>query len=300
MAGQPLKAICFGEILWDVIGAQEHLGGAPMNLSAHLARCGARAMMVSAVGDDDRGRRALAAMRELDVDCRFVEVLSGRPTGWVDVALSAGGQPSYTIHEGVAWDSISLSTVQLAQLAGEEASAICFGTLSQRTAANRETLFSLLAAVKARHVFYDVNLRQHYFTREIVERSLEHSTIVKLNDAEARCLSTLLLGKVYSERDFAAAIARQYELEAVVITRGEHGCGVLHGDKWHECPGVPVRVADAVGAGDAFGAAFLARYCSGARVLAAATVANRLGAFVASRPGAIPPYTDEMQKLLRR
>jgi fructokinase len=294
-----IKALSFGEILWDIIEDKEHLGGAPFNLSAHLAMCGLDSFIVSRLGEDDRGQRVFKEMERLSVDSSFVGVDTLHPTGTVAVTLDDGGQPSYTINENVAYDFITLDNKQLNVVSGSGFSVFCFGTLAQRTQMNEGTLYSILECLNGVEVFYDVNLRQNYYSTQQVKKSLYHTTILKLNDEEVRILSELFYGKILDDKEFASIVQKEYELNIVLITKGEKGCAVYCDRVFELYQGPKVTVADAVGAGDAFSAAFLYRFCHGDTPFHAAQTANRLGAFVASCQGAIPQYSNEIIDMLR-
>jgi fructokinase len=294
-----MKIFSFGAVLWDVIEGREYIGGAPFNLAAHWAQLGGEAFLISRVGCDRRGTVALAVMQRLGVRSRYVQRDVSHPTGWVDVRLIAGGQPEFTIHSDVAFDFIATTPLLLYDLKREALDAFCFGTLEQRAPVARVTLFKILDRIRARHVFYDVNLRQNFFDAERVGQSLVRSTIVKLNAAEAVQLSGLLYGRRLAERQFAARLRADYpRLELICVTKGARGCTVYADGPPIQAPGVRVKVADTVGAGDAFGAAFLLAYQRTRDPLASAGLANRIGAFVASRRGAVPEYTPEIKRLV--
>ena len=283
-----LDLVAFGEILWDVIDGTAHIGGAPFNLAAHAVRCGLSAAAVSRVGQDELGRRALAEMERLQVDGRWTSIDGAHPTGTVTVALK-NGQPSYTIHEGVAWDFIEISGEALQELVNERPRAICFGTLAQRGETSRRTLRSVLEAFRGTAVFYDVNLRQTYWSGPLVEAGLARATLVKVNDEEARVLGKLLFGGACEPEAFARAVLARCAARAVIVTLGGEGCVVCErGKAAVRCPGKKVEVVDAVGAGDAFSAAFLTAWLSGASAAEAAEAGNARGAWVASRRGAVP------------
>jgi fructokinase len=283
-----LDLVAFGEILWDVIDGEAHIGGAPFNLAAHAVRCGVRAAAVSCVGDDSLGREALQEMTRLRVDGRWTTVDGAHPTGTVTVALK-DGQPSYTIHEGVAWDFIQPAEEAFRALAAECPRAFCFGSLAQRSAVSRATLFRLLDAFKGATVFYDVNLRQSYWSAPLVEAGLARATLVKVNDDEARVLGGLLFGGACDPEAFARAVLARHPVKAVIVTLGAAGCLVCErGREPVRCAGVNVDVVDTVGAGDAFSAAFLAAWLAGATAAEAAAAGNARGAWVASQRGAVP------------
>jgi fructokinase len=280
--------IAFGEVLWDVIDGDPHIGGAPLNLAAHAVRCGLRAAVVSSVGDDALGDRALDEMRQLGVENKWTVVDRLHPTGTVTVTLK-GGQPSYTIHEGVAWDYIHLEPRAFQAVASEQPRVFCFGTLAQRTDVSRQTLRHLLEAFKDAVIFYDVNLRQHFWSGPLVEEGLARATLVKVNDEEAKVLGGLLFDGACEPETFARAVLARHPIRAVIVTLGADGCLVCERDKdVVRCLGIKVQVVDAVGAGDAFSAAFLASWLCGASAVAAAEAGNKRGAWVASHRGAVP------------
>jgi len=293
-----MKALSFGEVVWDVFDDAEHLGGAPFNLAAHLAQLGCESSIITSVGDDERGRKILDEIRRLGVDESFVSIDPAHPTGTVEVALTDDGLPSYTIHENVAWDFIEAGEEMLAKLRSIHFDVFCFGTLAQRSRVSRESLHRILQLRCARHVFCDINLRADYHNREIISKSLDYSTIVKLNDEEVRTLSQLLYGHDLSDIEFAEYLISDFNVDIVCVTRGAEGSGLYHVGGWEDVPGEKVEVADTVGAGDAFSAAFLKRFCEGATPGESAAFANRIGAFVASRRGAIPEYSEEIKRNL--
>lgn len=287
-----MRVASIGEILWDVIGENEFLGGAPFNLCVHLTRLGHNALFISALGNDERGRRALARAAELGMDTRFVRQASEAPTGISRVVLDAEGRAEHEIVRPAAYDFPFLSERQLDELAAAQPAWICYGTLTQtapgpRALANR--LFQSNAAAKR---FYDINLRPNCWTVELVSDLLAHADAVKLNEEEAAMLAdTFNLPREF--RQFCAAAARQFHLEIVCITRGPHGCVLYQDGACVESPGFPVSVADTVGSGDAFSAALLHGFHQGWNLSGIAEFANRVGALVASRPGATPVWTEK-------
>jgi len=283
-----LDLVAFGEVLWDVIDGEAHIGGAPFNLAAHAQRCGLRAAVISCVGNDELGRAAQAETERLEVDRRWLAVDADHPTGTVTVDLT-NGQPSYTIHEDVAWDFIQPSNAELQRLAAECPRAFCFGTLAQRSAESQRTLGRLLKLFKDAVIFYDVNLRQTFWSGPVVDAGLASATLVKVNDDEARVLGELLFNGACSPEAFGLAVLKRHPVQAVIVTLGADGCLVCERDKAAvQYPGTKVEVVDAVGAGDAFSAAFLAAWVKGKSSAVAAQAGNRRGAQVASQRGAVP------------
>lgn len=291
-----MKTLSFGEILWDVIGNQKYIGGAPFNISAHLAKMGVESSILSAVGNDSLGLEAISEAKKFNVNTGFINVESGYPTGIVNVKIADGGFPSYTIIENTAWDNIVLTESFRSGLQKSNWDVLCFGTLAQRTAQNRKTLHEILDSLKFKHMFYDVNLRQKYFEKTWIEESLKASSIAKFNDEEASFLSEYLFGAKMGEKDFSVKIAESYDVETICVTSGGKGCAVLHEKEFREFEGVKVKVADTVGAGDSFSAAFLFACLSGQHPFEAAKFAVKIGGYVASRNGAVPEYSAEISQ----
>lgn len=288
-----MRIVVAGEILWDVFPDAERLGGAPFNLAAHARRLGHEVFFISAVGDDARGRAALERMRELDLPARFVRIVRGQATGTVSVWLHPDGQPDFTIHRPAAYDFASLDERELTELAEWGPRWLAFGTLhSMRPEALRLTR-RLIEALPGARRLYDVNLRKHNYTPELVRELMAQATAVKLNDAEALEIQRLFGQPCRNLEEFAASFARRFGWEVVAITRGAQGCALWRQGEWVEAPGYRVQVVDAVGAGDAFAAALLHGLDSGWPLDRVADFANRVGALIASRAGAVPDWTPE-------
>lgn len=295
-----MRLINIGEILWDVIGDQEHLGGALLNLSVHSARLGHDVSLVSAVGADRRGDRALEAMPELGLSIDCVQRSDEWPTGVVTVTLGAGGQPEFEIHRPAAYDSLNLDEAALKSLDVQDPDWICFGTLLSLYPRGRSVLFAAMDALPRARRFYDVNLRPKSFTAELVLELLRRATVVKLNQDEVRSLDAMFKTSSRTLEEFCRGHAVRWGWEAVCVTRAELGCALLVRDHYVEVPGYRVPVADTVGAGDAFSAAFLHGLNAGWPPAQIGDFANRLGAIVASRPGGAPPWSlDEIPALTR-
>ena len=290
-----MKSITFGEVLWDIIEKTENIGGAPYNFAAHLAKLGVESYLISSVGRDSLGRRAAEALRAHRISPDYLATVDRAPTGTVSVELAAG-QPSYTIHEGVAWDMITLSDEQLDDIADEEWDIFYYGTLAQRSEINRATIAELFERVRARHRFYDINLRQHYYSREVIEKSLRQATIVKLNHEEADLKSEMFrLDGSAGDEAHARRIAEAFDVATLIVTRGKEGALVLDGDEFRRVPVAPVEVADAVGAGDSFSAGFMYALIHGKSAFEAAEFGGALGSWVVSCRGAVPDYSDEIR-----
>lgn len=283
----PPVIVGFGELLWDLLPAGPQLGGAPGNFAYHAHALGAETYMVSAVGQDELGGRALEQLRERGLEARYIATSTTHPTGTVHVRLNERGQPSYTIVENVAWDEVPQSAELLALAA--RADAICYGTLAQRSAGSRETLRALLAATRRECLrVFDINLRAPHFSTEVVLESLATATLFKLNDEELPVLAGML-GCGADEATVFAAIFERYPVGTIALTRGADGATLVTRAERCALPGrPPERLVDTIGAGDAFTAALVTGLLAGRSLAEAGERAIRQASFVCSRAGAMP------------
>ena len=302
LEGDELKAVCptivgLGELLWDFLPTGRQLGGAPANFAYISTLLGNRGVVASRVGNDALGEEAIAQLRERKLECRYIQRDIRHPTGVAKVGLNAQGQPSFEIVEGAAWDSLEWSTEWKAL--AEKADAVCFGSLAQRSAESRETILSFLknTAEGAVRVF-DVNLRQNYYSAEILTASCGLADVVKTNDEEFPKVLELLRLPRESMEVSARGLIEAFAVKLVCITRGAAGSLLVANNCSHSHPGIPCKVADSVGAGDAFTAGLVQEYLHNAeasepelneRLLSLMKErGNRMGAWVASQAGAMP------------
>ncbi len=294
-----MHAIAVGEILWDLIGNSEYLGGAVLNFSVQLTRLGHGVSLVSAVGDDPRGRSALSKAHDLGLSTRFVGTVADQPTGIVTVTVDSAGQPSYVIHRPAAYDFASLDEADFAELASPPPDWIAFGTLHSMHPKACQLLRTVIRCFPHARRFYDINLRCDSYTPELVKNLCELAHVVKLNDAEVAMVGQMFGTRETTLEAFCRAYASRFEWQAVCVTRGSEGCALLLGGDYLEVTGYHVMVADTVGAGDAFAAALAHGIQSGWPAREVADFANRLGALVASRSGGVPAWTmNELRALL--
>ena len=287
------RVLAVGEILWDLLPAGRQLGGAPANFAYHAHALGADVGVVSRVGNDLLGREILDRLRLLGIPMDYLTVDPTAPTGTVSVKLSTDGQPLFTIHENVAWDRISADEASLAFAA--RADAVCFGSLAQRSEPSRSSIRKLVSATPAGALrVFDINLRQHFHSPELIEDSLQLANVLKLNDQELAILAGIfsLRGQT---RQQLAALAQRFTLRAVALTRSAHGSVLLAGGRWSEHPGLPAKVADTVGAGDAFTAAMTLGLLARWPLDDINRRANEIAAYVCSQPGATPALPDELR-----
>jgi fructokinase len=311
---EPRLILGIGELLWDFLLAQPgtkaphahdakpagSLGGAPANFTVMAGRLGNHAVILSRIGRDPLGREAVDILDPLPADTEYLQVDPAHETGIVTVNLT-NGQPSYIIHEPAAWDFLELNDdwVRLA----ERADAICFGSLAQRSLESRQTIQTLAAQTSSSCVrVFDVNLRAPFYSSEVIQESLELATVMKMNDAEVP-LVLGLLGLPANEPDDPAALRDGAErmlgefptLRMIAITCGAHGSLLVTPESAHQHPGVPVKVADTIGAGDAFTAAMTHFLIRGAPLPVLNEAGNRWGSWVASQVGAMPPLSAVLQ-----
>jgi fructokinase len=331
-----------GELLWDLFPQGKQLGGAPANFAYITALLGDAGIVASRVGDDRLGQEALWHLKASGLEVSHVQRDLIHPTGTVKVDVDAKGQPEYQITENVAWDFMEFTEdwISLAR----STHAVCFGSLAQRNPVSRAAIRAFLSALPSFAIgIFDVNLRQSYFTPEILRDSLRHAKVLKLNHQEfprfiellrspssfqpssstANPASALSPSTVSTLRDFSAALSstsslsssspnssaaitaasssatssdieaaralcREFQLRLVCITRGGHGSLLVTAKSQHEHPGFSVKIADTVGAGDAFTAALVHHALRGSSLAAMNAAANRMGAWVASQEGATP------------
>jgi len=287
------EILCVGEILWDALPDGLFLGGAPFNVACHLQALGQKPAFVSRLGDDRLGREALRRMRARGLGTDLMQIDDALPTGFVRVELDNTGTPDYDILKPVAWDAIA-HTAPLGRHA-EHADALVYGSLAQRTPTSRQTIQRLCEAEVLR--VFDVNLRPPFDDRGVIEQSLQVAEVVKLNDTELQRMREWF-GLAAGPETAMAGLADTFDCRMVCATWGGEGARLwAEGECWHH-PGHPVEIADTVGAGDAFLAAFLAGLLTGHGYEELLDLANRLGAYVASRAGAFPSHEfDRLDEL---
>lgn len=278
------KIIGLGEILWDMLPTGKQLGGAPANFAYHVCRLGGNGWAVSAISDDELGREIKSTLSTKKLNTILEEV--NEPTGTVQVTLNAAGVPTYDITEEVAWDHIPF-TERIGDLA-KETSAVCFGTLAQRSPESRATIHEFIENMPAGSLkVYDINLRQNYYDEKIISDSLRLADILKINDEELDIVSKMLsLSGTQEER--CRAISRAFNLKFVILTKGGDGSEVVLEDKVHISRPGKIDIVDTVGAGDSFTAAFILAYLRGESLENAHTLATEVSSYVCTKAGAMP------------
>jgi fructokinase len=281
------RVVGLGEVLWDLLPERTCLGGAPANFAYITTLMGDQGIVASRVGEDSRGLDALRRMEELNLDIDHVQTDRKRATGTVKVEIENNGLARYEIAHPVAWDSLEWTLDW--QHVAEKADAVCFGSLAQRSEESRATIRRFLKATSPKALkIFDVNLRQSYYSAEILADSMKLADLVKLNDEELPKIMSLNQFPHKDELSSARRLLEIYELELVCVTRGGRGSLLVRDGDSSVHPGFQVRVADTVGSGDAFTAGLVHEYLHGAPLDLMNEVANLVGAWVASEAGAMP------------
>ena len=282
-----------GEALWDVLPEGKKIGGAPANFAYHVSQFGLPSCVVSAVGDDALGNEIIENFTSKGLNHLIEKV--PYPTGTVQVEIDQAGIPQYEIKENVAWDNIPY-TARLEQLA-ERTKAVCFGSLAQRNVVSRNTINRFLDAMPQNAeslVVFDVNLRQGFYNKEILCNSMKRCNILKINDEELVTISRMFGYPSIDLQDKCWILLGKYNLKMLILTCGINGSYVFTPGNVSFQPTPKVEVADTVGAGDSFTAAFIASILKGKSVAEAHSKAVRTSAFVCTRPGAMPTLPAEI------
>jgi fructokinase len=294
-----VKIVSIGEVLWDVIGDKEYLGGAALNFAAHAARLGHTVFFVSAVGKDERGRRVLARMAELGLSTRCVQELATHPTGIVTVELGPAGVPRFTLHHPAAYDAPELTDECLAELLTPQPDWIYFGTLFQMSPQAKQLTYRVLDSQCGARLLYDINLRTDHYSAPLLRELMARGQVVKLNEDEATKIDQMFSRNSRSLENFCHAYTDEFGWQSACVTLGERGCAMLVNGEYVEAPGYAVHVQDTVGAGDAFAAAYVHGLSLQWPTTQIADFANRVAALVASRAGGTPFWTVEEAEALR-
>jgi len=284
-----------GEALWDVLPEGKKIGGAPANFAYHVSQFGLPSCVVSAVGDDALGNEIVDNFTSKGLN--FILDKVPYPTGTVQVEIDQAGIPQYEIKENVAWDNIPYTPV-LDELA-RQTKAVCFGSLAQRNIVSRETINHFLDIMPKNQdslVVFDVNLRQGFYNKEILCNSMKRCNILKINDEELVTISRMFGYPGIDLQDKCWILLGKYNLKMLILTCGINGSYVFTPGNVSFRPTPSVEVADTVGAGDSFTAAFISAILKGLPVTDAHELAVQTSAFVCTRPGAMPVLPDSLKK----
>ena len=295
---RPALMIGLGEVLWDILPTGRVLGGAPANFAYMTNVLGDHGIVASSVGNDELGREACQFLQKLGLNTSYLQLDDLHETGIATVTIDETGQPSFTIKESVAWDFLGW-TPDWEELSAR-ADVICFGSLAQRSLTSAKTIDRFLrdASPKALRIC-DVNLRQSFYNEDVLRKSFQYADIVKLNEQELTQVSLLFNLGAGAAEVIARRLLQNCDLKLVCITRADRGSLLVSREQTVEQGGFHVKVADAVGAGDAFTACLAHHYVRGDPLQQISEAANRFASWVATQRGATPPITSsQLQEIL--
>lgn len=285
-----MKALAFGEVLWDVYPDKAYIGGAPLNFAAHLSKHGEEVYMLTSFGNDDLGKAALDVLNNFGISKDYCAVLKNRETGKCLVTLDNNRVPSYNLLDDVAYDYIDCQ----AEFSGFD--LLYFGTLALRSSHNFEALRRMIQENDFEEIFVDINIRKPHYSKETVSFAFESATIIKVSDEELPVVAELLNLDKTDAKCFAKGLSKKYsKLKYIVITRGDKGAYAYDtlNNQECECLAQKVDAVSTVGAGDSFSAAFVHKLFSGEALNNCLAYASRVAAFVVSNFDAIPDYCPD-------
>jgi fructokinase len=295
---RPALMVGLGEVLWDILPTGRVLGGAPANFAYMTNVLGDQGIVASSVGNDELGREACHLLQKLGLNTSYLQRDDLHETGIASVTIDGAGQPNFIIKESVAWDFLEW-TADWKELSAR-ADVICFGSLAQRSLTSADTIDRFLHSASAKTLrIFDVNLRQSFYNEDVLRKSFQYADIVKLNEQELIQVSFLFHLGAGTAEGIARRLLQACDLKLVCITRADRGSLLVSREQTVEHAGFPVRVADAVGAGDAFTACLAHHYVRGNPLQQISEAANRFASWVATQRGATPPITSsQLQEIL--
>ena len=293
--GKNLRAVAYGEVLWDVFANEKKIGGAPLNVALRMKTLGCEVAMISCVGNDEDGEAIVNQVKSLGLETDSIVKAEGFPTGLVNVTLNERGSASYEISYPSAWDKIELN--DLAKKIAIDADVLIYGSLICRDKVSRESLEELLKT-KACKVF-DVNLRKPHYSYEILEQLMHSADFIKFNDEELLEIAQAMQSPFTSLEDNMQFISQRTKVNAMCVTKGKHGALLMWEGKLYENGGYPVEVVDTVGAGDSFLASLITSLLTDKLPQESLDFACAIGALVAAAPGANPDISNSgIEKLM--
>lgn len=289
-----MRLLSFGEVLLDHIDGAFFLGGAPVNFAINCLNLGLEAQLYSAIGTDQKGQFIKTTLTQHGLDLNLIAELKDYPTGMVAVEMNEG-EPSYDIRENVAFDYLNASLFE-ATLADQDFDLFYFGTLVQRNTESREALYQILSQGKFQERFFDCNLRQDYYDAERLKISLGFATIFKANQLELEVIMRLLYGiERLSTEQACKMLSEEYSVHTIIITAGADGAFLYYSNILKFIPSYKAELLDAVGAGDAFSAAFASNFIAGVNPEECVLKGHKLGRIVAQQKGAIPTISQQLR-----
>lgn len=286
--------LAIGEVLFDVLPDGSKLGGAPANFAWYTHQFGFKDFVISAVGDDAAGADIIKCLKNLGINTCAIDILRGEKTGIVNITLDSASVPSYEIVKNVAWDKITCGEDKLAL--ARKADVICFGSLAQRGEVSRRAINAILDnAPKHCLKIFDINLRQSFYSFEIIDSSLKKADILKISDEELPKTAQALDMPYSSDEAFCLLLLKQYGLDIIVLTRGEKGSIIFTKDNMYKSAGFKAeKLADTVGAGDSFSAAFCAGLLKGLDFKTIGERANKVASYVCTQNGAMAVLAKDL------
>ncbi|MDB5021762.1 MAG: hypothetical protein JWQ28_2889 [Pedobacter sp.] len=281
------SVVCFGEILWDNLPGLKRPGGAPMNVAYHLHKLGLQSHLISSIGNDKPGKDLLDFLNRIGVEAELVQIDDKHETSQVLASINDDNEVSYEIVAPVAWDYIKWDDGMAELIARSD--AFVFGSLASRNDVSRSTLHSMLD--RAHYTVFDVNLRAPHYSPEFVSHLLKRANLVKLNTAELGLIAEWNDINYPLELDCIEAIFSKFGMDEILITKGAHGATYYNKNLTYEYPAYSISVADTIGSGDSFLAAFLAMKLSGEPLDITLDYAVAMGAFITTKSGACPEYS---------
>lgn len=282
-----------GEILWDILADTESLGGAPINFAYHTNALGAEGVAISTVGDDKRGAAALRQLEERGVATACVSVVTGAVTGYVQADIDADGVATYTFPDNVAWDAIVIN--EEARRAAKRLDAVCFGSLAQRSRRSRQAIEGFIGLLDEKVLkVFDLNIRQNFYSQELIEASLKIADVLKLNEDEIIVIKEMFDLKGDDATVLQGLITR-FGLGLCVLTRGGHGSLLVSKNGISDHGGYAAEIVDTIGAGDSFTAAAILGLLQQQDLDTINEYANRIAAYVCSQQGAMPPVPEKFR-----
>ncbi len=279
--------VCFGEILWDVLPSGKKPGGAPMNVAYHLHKLGIDGRVVSSIGNDQPGTELLNFLESIGLSADHIQCASQQKTSEVLAKIGDNHEVSYDIVYPVAWDYVIWKEEYKSLL--EKSDAFIFGSLASRNSTSRETLFKMLD--HAKYKVFDVNIRVPHYSEALITALLQRSDMVKMNSSELVLIAQWFDPNCVREVDCVALILERFEVKEILITKGGKGATYYTDAFSYEYPAYVVDIADTVGSGDSFLAAFLAMKLGENPIEETLDYAMAMGAFITAQPGACPPYS---------
>lgn len=286
-----MKTLVFGEILWDKFPEKKELGGAPLNFACHFAQLGGKAYIISAVGDDEDGKVSVQKAQQYNVDTSLVATVP-EVTGYCAVTLDEKGVPSYDLHYPVAYDMIPCPDNL------PETDGVYFGTLALRGEANRKSFEKLMAKVSGKEVFFDINIRQKYYSKELLTKVLPYATVLKVSREEAPVFTELGIADGETPEILCKSLYEKYGFKQIIVTLDKDGAMVYDGNKFIYSKEAESNVVSTVGAGDSFSACYFYNYLRGKSPEACLDKAVTLSSYIVKILGAVCEYPDALKKEL--